>query len=81
MKELMKGFSDSSAILKEWGVIGLLKGYCGVVYRKAFSRLIVEEVDSVNNCLKKFLDVGQVGEWCLIRMNARGLRGKVMTRT
>ena len=27
MKGLMRAFSDGSAILKEWGLIGLLKEY------------------------------------------------------
>ena len=45
-KGLMKGFSGDSAILKECGIIGLLKGYiCRGVQMTTFSNSTTEIVD------------------------------------
>ena len=45
VKGLMKVFSNGLAILREWGMIGLLKGCVWENVRKSFGRYIVEEVD------------------------------------
>ena len=42
MKGLTKDYSDDSAILKELGMIGLLKGY---MYGKSSGKSTVEEVN------------------------------------
>ena len=49
----MKVFSVSLAILKEWRMIGLLKG---CIWESVGSRLVGRPrkwIDSVNDCLKK----------------------------
>ena len=45
MKRLKKVFSDSSGVLKGRGMIGMLKGTCGEVCRKSFSRSDMEKKD------------------------------------
>ena len=61
MKGLMKMFSVGVVILKEWGIIVLLKWYmCKCEGSCLVGRLWKRWIDLVNNCLKKRgLNVGQ----------------------
>ena len=65
MKRLMKAFSDSSAMWRGWGGIGLPRVYVGAC---AGSR-------SVGRPRKRWTEVwmsGKQGEWCRIGVNAWG---------
>ena len=75
MKGLMKVLSVGLAILKEWGMIGLLKGY---IWECLGSRLVGQLrkrwIDLVNEYLKKRgLTLGKQNKWCMIGMNSGGL--------
>ena len=63
MKGLMEVLSCGSDILKEWRLIGLLKGYFYVGRcpgSDSVGRQRKTWIDTVKECLKKrFLDVGQ----------------------
>ena len=76
VKGLTKVFSDGSAILKEWGIIGLLKRYMWeeCVGSRLVGQLRKRWIDLVNEYLKKRgLTLGKQNKWCMIGMNSGGL--------
>ena len=76
MKGLMNVFLDSSAIMEEWRMIGLLKRYMWGVFGKSFGRATAEEV---NDCLEKKREILILDEkyrnewWRFVRVNASGV--------
>ena len=71
MKGLMRVFSGSSAMWREWiAQLVYVEEYVG---SHSVGRLQKRWIDNMKDCLRKRgLDVSQQGEWCRIELNGEG---------